>query len=365
MVDRKEPKLLIPGPVSLDPRVSEAMTKPLVNHRSENFRELFRNIAEKMKVVYRADEGMVLTLTGSGTLAVEAMVYSMVKPGENVLLLNHGEFGERLKKSLLLRGASVDELKEDYGKAAEKEVVIRALNSGKYSVLAFVYTESTTGLSYRDADAISEVAKEKGMRVIVDATSALVAEHLNMGSGHFDAVSSASQKCIAAPPGISFVGLSKEASKFIYQVDGQPRYLDLRLYKESLDKNGDSPTTPAVNLLYGLDVALDILLRQGLEARMKVHGDLARLLYGELPRQGYLPLVQEGKNRATSVTAFWLPEHLNSRQVQVEVNKAGYEIAAGQGAIKDQIIRVGTMGNIEKNDIEKVISILSSLKRRK
>lgn len=353
------PKLLIPGPVSLNPRVEAALAQPMMDHRSQEFREVLSGVHRKLKGVYRTATGSVVMLSGSGTLAVEAMCYSMVRPGEHVLLLNGGEFGGRMKRTLALRGAAVEEIVTEPGEAPALGKIIGKLHMGHFDVLAFVYTESTTGFTYRDADEVVFSAKKHGMRVITDATSALGAESIPLGARHFDAVSAASQKVMGAPPGVSFVGLSKEAAAFASRYSGMdtPRYLDLGAHERFYSSTGELPFTPAVNIFYALDTALDLMREEGPKKKGARLASLSALAYERMPDLGFAALVGNEYYRSTAVASFVIPEHayaggLTSELLRDEVQThTGLRIARGQGALTDRVIRIGTMGDVEERDI--------------
>lgn len=354
-------KLFTAGPVSLDEEVMKALSRPVMSHRGSEFRAILKDVEDKLCEAYGTEYGMVDVLMGSGTLAVDAMVYSSVNRGDRVLVINHGEFGQRLKQSLERRGAVINELKADEGNAVDAEHVLAEIDREDYDALAMVYTETSMGLAYRDAERIGRRAKEKGIRVLVDAASAMFGEKIELDGGYFDAVSTCSQKCAAAPPGISFVGLSEEACRFVYGVGEKPRYLDLAIYADSMRKGYDVPQTPAVNLVYALDKALDIMLDTGMEKWIEKHRQLTGKLYAELPKLGYRILVANEAYRSNSVAAFRVPEGLSSDQVIERVGKEGYVLSQGMGSLKSSVVRIGTMGTINMDDVDRLIGILKDM----
>jgi len=350
--------LLTPGPVTLRSEVLEALSTPAVSHRGDEFHRVFASVLEGLARIYRTADRITI-LTGSGTLAVDAMVYSLVNPGEKVLLINHGVFGDRMLRTLEIRGACVKVLKSEPGEPVNPDLVMNELEKGIYDVLALVYTETSTGLTYRIARKIALKAKDLGALVIVDAVSALGGEYLGVSDFGFDAVASCSQKALATPPGLSFVALSTEGVDKVFRTYKKPPYLDLALYLKFHEKL-ETPTTPAVNLLYALNVALEIILKEGLEKWIKIHEERAKLLYTALPSANLNPLVREPYFRSNTVTVFKVPNGIKASNIVKYVAKNGYIISTGMGNLKEKVIRIGTMGNISLDNLKDLVTIISN-----
>ncbi len=354
-------KLLTAGPVSLDARVLRALSEPLTSHREEGFRKIVGEIEEGLKRAYGTSDGVVCILSGSGTLAVDAMVNSIVGRGENVLLVSHGEFGNRLCDSISRRGARPTKISASEGNAVGEASVYEAIESGRYDTLAMVYTETSIGMAHRSSDKMGKFAKEHGLKVIVDAASAMFGEDLTLDAGCFDAVSTCSQKCLAAPPGIALVGLSEEAVEIAGRAECASRYLDLGLYARKMNEGYDLPQTPAVSLFYGLREALRIMLDAGMNEWMEKHRRLAAELYSRLPEYGYARVVKDGRFLSNSVAAFEVPHGCTAESVTGRLREGGYVVSEGMGSLKGKAIRIGTMGDISREDISDVISILQDL----
>ena len=333
--------LLTPGPVPMHPEAVEALARQPVSHRSQGFRELLSSVLEKLATIYGGGEPLLLT--GSGTLAVESMAWSLVAPGERVLVLVSGEFGERLAETLRRRGALVEEVRAAApGEPADLGEALSRLEKGGYAAVAMVYTETSMGLSHRYAEKIAEEAKSRGALVLVDAVSALAGEEVP-APPMVDAVASASQKALAGPPGLSFVAVSEEALKKMKRVEPRPpTYMDLwKVYKFHSERR-ETPFTPAIQLLYGMEVALEKVLEYGLDRWIERHRRRARLLYEKLPAAGLEPLVHDPGYRANTVTAFRTP--VPSSVVAEKLLEKGYRVARGMGALKDTVVRISTMG---------------------
>ncbi len=359
MENCKTIKLLTAGPVTLRREVSEALAEPVIAHRGPKFESLLMGIEAKLKKAFDTKDGFVALMTGSGALAVESMVFSMLDPGERVLYVCHGEFGNRMLDSMNIRGAQVKTFSEKNGRSVKEETVAAELESGKYDTLAMAYTETSVGLAYRYAERLAARAKDRGMRVIVDAVAAMFGEHISLDRSNFDAIASCSQKCVAAPAGMSFVGLNSEAEARIHSTKQKPRYLNLGMYKDAMDRRRGVPNTPAVNTMYALDKALSVMLDAGMDDWIEQHRRRAGILYEKMPRIGYTPIVENEDCRSNSVTAFRIPDRLTPAQVMAAANEGGFDISSGLGELSASVIRIGTMGDVSESDMNAVVDALS------
>ncbi len=352
--------LLTPGPVTVHPEALKAMARQVVSHRSQEFRELLASVREKLARVYGGGE--VLVLTGSGTLAVDSMAWSLVEPGERVLVVSHGEFGGRLAESLRRRGAAVETLEPpEPGVAVDAGEVAARLERGGYAAVALVYTETSLGLSYRDAEAVAKAAREAGALVLVDAVSALAGERVPPPP-LVDAVASASQKALAAPPGLGFVAVSEAALERMARLRSPPPpYLDLAKVARFHRERVETPFTPAVNLLYALDKALDLILDVGVDAWVERHERRARLLYERLPRLGLEPVVAEPRYRANTVAAFYTP--VPSSRLAEALARRCIRVARGMGELRERVVRISTMGWLGDEVYEQLPAVIGEALR--
>ncbi len=348
-----------PGPVELHPRVLQALSKQIVSHRSGEFREALGETLELLRKVYMTTKGDVALITGSGTAAVDAMVYSMVSPGDKVLVLVFGEFGERMLNALNARGCEVDVLHEKPGRVVDVEKVKEKLDEKEYKALFTVHTETSTGATLRWLRNIAVEAKKRNVLVCVDTVSSLAGEPLRMDEWGLDAVASCSHKCIGGPPGISFVALSPEAVETIARTAPKPSYLDLNKCVKFHRERTETPFTPAVNVIYGLLEALRILvLEEGVEARWERLRKLSENLYTKAREVG-LGMLPEESVRSSSVVALTLPKDIKASSL-VKVLRERYDVmlARGMGELKERVIRIGVMGYINDNDVKLIAEAL-------
>ncbi len=354
-------KLYTPGPVTPPREVVEAAARPPISHRSEEFHQLYTSVTEKLKKILNMGDGVVALLTGNGTLAVDAMCWSLVRPGEKVLLVSHGVFGDRMSETLRRRGAVVHVLKSPApGEPVDPARVVEHLEDGGYTTLALVHNETSMGLAYRDLRELAREASRRGVKVLVDAVSSLAGEELDMSWG-LTAVASASHKALAAPPGASFVALSRRALEELERgtSSGTPLAIDLKLYVD-FDARRETPFTPPVTVLYALDKSLDRILRVGLQAYIEEHRRKAALLYTRLPDKGFKPVVARARYRSNTVAAFWTPEGVDAVELKKRLARKGYQIATGMKEYKNRMIRIGVMGDTSIEELEELVKTIAA-----
>jgi aspartate aminotransferase-like enzyme len=354
--------MLVPGPVELHPRVLKAMSEQVISHRSERFSALLSEITEGLNWAADGGEGSrVALLTGSGTLAVESMIYSIINPGDKVLSLEFGEFGRRMRESLEIRGAVVHTIKAAPGKTPTLDEIERTAEDFKPKYIATVHVETSTGAIMKNLEGISKIAESIGSHVLLDAVSSFGGEELRMEKWGIYAVASCSQKGLGAPPGLSFVILSRDAVKRTCETEKKPSYLDLCKSMKFLERR-ETPFTPAVNLMYGLAEALKLLREEGKERRWERIRRASELLYRKAESLGYTPLPPE-ESRAHTIVALYPPRGLDAAKVIEELRKRGIYVAAGMGELKGKILRIGIMGYVEEHHIEKLVGELESIGR--
>lgn len=340
-------KYLTPGPVQLPKMVIDAIARQPQFHRTDEFRATMRMVLEKLSKVY--PYGQPIVMPGTGTFAVDVMVYNYIEPGDNVLVISMGEFGERLSDSIESRGAKVIKLEYEIGGAPSLDVVEdTAKKYDNISAIAVVHNETSAGVTYRYIEKLQDVAYSVGAILLVDSVSALPAEPIK---SRVDVIATASQKAFLAPPGAAILYVSREprAKTRI------PPSMDLTRYLKGIHI-GDTPYTPPINVVYGLDASLDYILGMGIDQYHAVHRERAYILYTGLklkpvPRDPYL--------WSYTVTAFYTEK--GAGYIVRELKKHGYVIASGMGRYKDSIIRIGVMGDIAREDLEKVVEVVNSL----
>jgi aspartate aminotransferase-like enzyme len=319
------------------------MAEPVVHHRSPDFLPIYERCLTRLREICRT-EGDVLLFTASGTGAFESAVANLVSPGEPHLVVSAGNFGERWAKMVGAYGAEVDHLRYEWGESPDPEDVKQRLQARTAKAVWIVQSETSTGV-VADVQALARAAKEAGALVVVDAVSSLGAVPCETDAWGLDAVVSGSQKALMTPPGLGLCAVSAAA---LAATGSSPRfYFDWETTRKAQAKL-DAPFTPAVPLVAGLDVALGLLLEEGLEAAFERHVRLGRACRAGAKAMG-LELFSPDEDRSAVVTAI-RSEHADA-VVSGLRDRFGMTIAAGQGPLKGKIFRLGHIGYFDVFDI--------------
>jgi aspartate aminotransferase-like enzyme len=349
--------MLTPGPTPLPPEVLEAMSRPLIHHRTEEFGKLFAAVIEDLKWVYRT-KATVLMMTCSGTGAMESAVTNLLSPGDASLVCTTGAFGDRFVAIQKAFGLNPVVVPFEWGRAVEPETLRRALKANPAAKAVFLqHTDTSTGV-VNDLKTLSKIVHdESGALVVIDSVSGLACEPLETDAWGLDAVVSGSQKGLMNAPGLGFVALSERAWKAV-ETAKLPRYnFDYRLMKKSL-ADRETPWTPAISVVVGQAAALKLLRAEGMEAVWKRHFDLADHARRELSAKLGLPFY--AKNPANILTGVVLPEGVDGNKLLADILKEeGISIANGQLNLKGKIFRLAHMGYISKADVDAGVAALA------
>ncbi|TMK68939.1 MAG: alanine--glyoxylate aminotransferase family protein [Actinobacteria bacterium] len=347
--------LMTPGPTPVPPEVLAALAEPVVHHRGRDFREIYERCLARLREVYRTEHD-VLLYTSSGTGAFESAVANLTSPGDRVLVVSAGSFGERWAAMTRAYGADVVHLRLDWGETPEPDDLRPALAAGGAGVVYLVHSETSTGV-VADVQALAAVAKEAGALVVVDAVSSLGAVPLETDAWGIDVVVSGSQKALMCPPGLAFVSVSPAALEAAARSTSPRFVLDWERTRAAQAKL-DAPFTPAVSLVRALDVALGLLLDEGLEAAFARHARLGRACREGAKAMG-LELFSPDEERSAVVTALRAPDGVDATRVVAELRERfGITLANGQGDLKGKIIRIGHIGWFDVFDITTALAAL-------
>lgn len=340
--------LMIPGPTMLPPEVREALSRPAIYHRGPEFAELLAECEQGLQELFGTQQP-VAVLTCSGTGAVEALIVNTLSPGDRVLAVQGGKFGERMGQIAGAYGAEVTALQVEPGQAAYPAEVAAALAEGGYRALLFTLSETSTGVR-QDAPALAQVAREAGALSLMDAVSGIGAMTLEMDGWGLTAVAAGSQKALMLPPGLAFAALS-EAGQQAATEAGMPRfYYDLPKAFTAQSK-GQTPYTPNVSLMLGLQASLGIIRREGLAHFRQRHQRLARACR-RAARVAGLQLLAADECANEVVTAVWSPAGLDSSELVKRLQQRyGIVISGGQDTLKGRIFRIGHMGAVRIEDL--------------
>src|SRR3954471_3446641 len=343
--------LLTPGPTPVPPQVLAALGEPVVHHRSPDFRPIYESCLQRLREVTRTQQE-VLMFAASGTGAFESAVQNLVSPGDRHLVVSSGNFGERWAALTRAYGADVDHLEYAWGETPEPDDVRARLREREAKAVWFVHSETSTGV-VSALQALAAAAREHGALSVVDAVSSLGAVPCDTDAWGLDVVVSGSQKALMTPPGIGTVAVSEAA----YAATGSsPRfYFDWERTRKAQSKL-DAAFTPPVSLVAALDVALGLLLDEGLETAFDRHVRLGRAARAGAKAMG-LELFSPDEDRSAVVTAIRTPEANDAREVVKGLrDRFGMTIANGQGDLLGKVFRLGHIGWFDVFDITAMLA---------
>jgi aspartate aminotransferase-like enzyme len=357
---RSEPNLRIPGPTSLPPSVRDAGARQMINHRGPEFKELLERVQAGMKP-YFGTTGEIAILSCAGTGGLEAAIVNTLSPGDRVLGVSIGAFGDRFAKIAEAYGASVDKVAAEWGwAAAPDEVRERVAAGGDYKAVLLTHNETSTGVMNpipELAAAIRDAAPEA--LILVDTVSSLGAVSFDMDGWGIDVVVTGSQKAWMAAPGLAMVAASERA-RAAMETARMPRfYLDLKKHFDAMAA-GETPWTPAIAVAFQVDEGIRLMEAEGMAAVFARHVACAAATQAGLQGLGF-DLVAEEANRSKTVTAAWVPEGLDWKAFNTELKRRQLVLAGGQGKLTGKIFRLGHLGSVTLDEILEAIETLEAV----
>jgi aspartate aminotransferase-like enzyme len=346
--------LFTPGPTPVPPQVLAALAEPVLHHRAPDFKEIYARVLSRLQDVHRT-RADVLLFTCSGTGAFESAIVNLCSPGDRVLAVSAGYFGERWATMARTFGCEVEELRYAWGETPSADDLARKLAELEPVSLVFlVQSETSTGV-VADIQALATAAKEAGALVVVDAVSSLGALPLEMDDWGLDVVIAGSQKAPMTPPGLATAAVSASTWERVARATTPRFYFDWERTRKAQEKL-DSAFTPAVSLVVALDVALGLLLDDGLDVAFDRHVRLGRACRAGIKAMG-LELFSPDEDRSAVVTAARMPEGMDSADLTLALRERhGVTIAGGQGELKGSIFRIGHIGWYDEFDIATALS---------
>jgi aspartate aminotransferase-like enzyme len=336
----------------------------MVNHRGPEFKELLGRVTAGLKRGFRTDNE-VLILTSSGTGALEAAVVNTLSPGDSVLSVSIGVFGERFAKIARRYGADVTSYSVDQGRAADPATVgehlRRMASDGKPATAVLVtHNETSTGVT----NPLEAIAREiraaaPDALILVDGISGLGAVPFEMDAWDLDVVTTGSQKSWMVPPGLAMISLSPRAWAAVERATMPRFYFDVTLHRDALAK-GETPWTPAVGVAFALDVGLELIEAEGYPAVFARHAACAAAARAGLTSLGFR-LLADPPVASNTVTSAWLPDGVEWSAMNKAARSRGLVLAGGQGNLTGKIFRVGHLGSVNVDDILRCLEILEDV----
>ncbi len=343
--------LFLPGPVTVAQPVLEAASRPLINHRGEEFAQLLQRVTDALRPVFGTSDDVML-LGSSGTGALEAVVTNLFSPGERLLSCAVGAFGKRFAAIAQAYGCVVDPLETPLGAGLDPDALKARLEADADRQIAGVlltHNETSTGVAC-DMAAFVPSLRAHGAISLVDSVSGLGASEFRMDEWGYDAVVTASQKALAAPPGAAMVALSKRAWKRSASAHIPRFYFDLLRARDAA-RDGETPWTPPISILYALDVALQRYHAEGMEAAYARHSRFASTVRTGLQAMGFTLVSQPDAHSPTVVAAYPPPGVEPKNLLRALRENHGIVLAGGQGELAGKIVRFGTMGDVSDVDL--------------
>lgn len=349
-------RFFLPGPSYVLQRVREAQVRQPVAHRSAVFQELYARTAAGLQQVFRTARPVV-SATASATLLMEAAVASTVEG--RVLNLVCGAFSQRFQTLARGLGKEADHVTVPLGRTVEPELLRQALRRRRYDAVTMVACETSTGTLSPVAELARVVREESDALVVVDAVSALAGAPLETDAWGLDVVLTASQKCLALPPGLAFAAISERAEARMAAVSRRGFYTDLLRYLAQ-HRDGGTITTAAVTLFWALDLQLPAVLAEGVEARWARHAALQRRTLEWAAARGLAVPAEEGR-RSPTVTTLGAPPGRSAPELVKALAARGYTVASGYAEWKPTTFRIGHMGEVGMADLDGLLAELDAI----
>lgn len=353
-------KFFVPGPTWVRPEILQEMARPVIGHRSAEFRDLFRKINADLKTLF-ATKQSTFVFTSSGTGVMQAALENCV--ARRVLVTTCGAFSERWYGIAESLGYEVDRLDAGWGKAVDPEALAEHLarhHRAHYDAVTITHNETSTGVT-NDVAALAEVIRAEAgdALVLVDSVSSLGGIPVEFDSWNVDVCLASVQKAIALPPGISVAAVSDNALARAKKHPYRGTYFDFLSYKKHADEDG-VPSTPSISHFYALAAELDYIIRgEGLEARFERHRRMRAITQERTAR--FARLASDPEHASATVTA--LAPVMPPETIRAEMKKRGYTLGGGYGEWKETTFRIGHMGDIPIADLEAMLDVLTEVTR--
>lgn len=343
--------LMIPGPTNVAPTVLGAMARPTLSHISGSFANILKETLADLGRIFKTN-GLILPLAGSGTLGAEVALANVVEPGDRVLAVSSGYFGDRLADIAATLGAKVEKFQVPWGSVAEPTEIERRLSSADYKALLVVHVDTSTGAA-NPVEKLGRVAKEKNALFVVDTVCSLGGMDVQVDAWGIDVCFTGSQKALGVPPGLAIISFSSEALKARDQRKAPigTYYGDLRRWAPVMEDPTKYFATHPVNMIYALHQSCKMILSEGLDARFARHAKLAAAFRAAMRSIGLRLLCEENASASTLTVAHYPDGVRDTEFRKTMAEKSGVVVAGGLGPLSQKAFRVGHMGNVNRNDI--------------
>jgi alanine-glyoxylate transaminase/serine-glyoxylate transaminase/serine-pyruvate transaminase len=353
-----------PGPTNVDPAVLDAMRKPMLGHLDPDLHDILLDVVAMLRRVYRMPDGLVLPLHCTGTAGMEAGIVNLVEPGDTVIVAECGFFGRRISEIARRHGAEVVAVEADWGECVSNDALLEALDRHPGArMVAVVHAEPSTGVEHPLAE-LGAALRDRDVLLMADCVTSLAGVPLDVGAWRVDFAYSCTQKCLAAPPGMSPVAVSERAlDRLATRRTPVPFSFDLLLLERYwIDRPVTYHHTAPILGIYALHEALRSVLVEGLEARWQRHAEAAAHLQAAVESRG-LELLADADHRLAPLTAVRVPEGMDGKAVQTRMlREHDIEIGGGLGPDAPAMWRIGLMGrNASVETADRVLDALDAV----
>ncbi|MBI4336276.1 MAG: alanine--glyoxylate aminotransferase family protein [Chloroflexi bacterium] len=353
--------LLGPGPTNVHPRVMQAMLNPILGYLDPDFLKVMDDLASLMRQLFNTQNPVTIAVPGTGTAGMETGLANLLEPGDVAVVGTHGYFGERIAEIASRQGATVALVPGEWGRPLDPDAVKAELSKHrKVKLLGVVHGETSTGV-LQPLEELSRLARQHDSLFLVDAVTSLGGVPMEADRWGIDFCYSASQKCLACPPGLAPMTASPRAMEAVGARKEKCRsfYLDLSLHRTYWGTQRRYHHTAPVTMLYALREGLRLILEEGIEARIARHRHAAHALWAGLEALGLKLLVDESC-RLPQLTTVVLPEGIDELDLrQRMLREYNIEVGGGLGKMAGKLLRIGLMG--QNASAEAVLTLLSSL----
>lgn len=354
--------LLIPGPTPVVDEIYDALSSETRSHTDPRFVKVFKNGLNLTKEMFNTD-GEVFVFAGSGTLAMEMTIVNTVAPGEKLLVISHGYFGDRFIQLGKAFGIEVDTVQAEWGQHVDPQVVADKLAEGGFKAATVTHVDTSTGVM-ANLDLLVPVVKKAGALFILDGVCATAAVEENMGKGYggsdykIDVVLTGSQKAIGVPPGLGIVAFSRQALAAREKMTTIPAYYcDIKNWQPIMDNPGKYYATPPVNMLYAYEKGMEIIMAEGLTTRYKRHAALGKAVRAALGVYGMKALAPEDI-AAPTLSCIIYPQGVDDAAFRKMLADKGMIVAGALASLAGKAFRIGHMGNATEEMFIKGITLI-------
>ncbi len=352
----KHVKLFIPGPVEVYPDVLKAISKPVIGHRGKPFEDLYADTIPKLKKVFYTNNDVFLS-TSSATGVWEGCARNCIE--KKALACVSGAFSENWYNVTLANGKSADKIELEWGRAFKPGMIDEKLATGEYDALLFVHNETSTGVTNPIYEIAKVMKKYPDVLFLVDAVSSLTGIKLETDKLGIDVCLASVQKAFALPPGLAVFSVSKKAMERAEKIKNRGYYFDFLMFKKYAEKN-QTPSTPALPQIYGLNMQLDKMLAEGMEKRFERHRQMADCTRKWALGQGFELFPEKGYESNTLTTIN------NNKGIVVadlikKLNERGMAIGNGYKKLKDITFRIAHMGDTQLDEIKELLEIIDEI----